>query len=431
MLLFGVLGLFFFLLIISIFKPNWGIAIFLLFSIFFTDYFLIRISLEVLTQFPLKVYLAAAVAIGCLLRMMKTGHTSFGILTQDVILFVFLCYCAMVTLIALLGRTSFAVNMDLLILLGLMGMLYFFIVNTIHTPGDVEILGWAIILGSVIVSSFSIWDIFQGIEKRGFGIVGENPTGFFCSLALPFVFALMKTRRFKSRFLNLTVSASYSFIIALFILAVIASGSRGGFLAITVSLILSLSLIKIKQRDAAVLGITLFIICIVVITGYSQYMEFAFWKFSNFITNTTSFTLPTDPNVIQRVDALKAGSDALATFPVFGVGPGVFRTARWGSASENLFLQILVGYGIAGFIIASVLGLLVLKSFCLAANNAKKKQLPLLFNWTAAFTVSYIAMLVFGLTNDLLYNVTPWFIVAVGAACLHISKISTSSEERH
>ena len=134
-------------------------------------------------------------------------------------------------------------------------------------------------------------------------------------------------------------------------------------------------------------------------------------------------------NVLRRAEKLKMGFGVLVDHPLFGLGPGVFRmTALNNRAIENLYMQLLVNHGMLGFMIALALGLLALQTFRRAIRKAKAFGLPDLSNYTAGFAIGYIAMLVFGISTNLLYGVFPWFFLGMAAACFHVSSHSRIAE---
>jgi len=422
-----LLGLLLFLLMLSLFRSSWSVVIFLLLFLLLTGPFLVRISLGAFNTYSVRIYfriyLIAVLAFGCMPQVLRTWHTRFGLLFQDKVLLIFLAYCTLLTLLVLLGEHSHAVDLTIPGKFALACILYFSIISTLRKADHIEKVAFAFIIGGIIVASFSIGDVLLGGAKRGFGIRGENSTGLVCALALPLVVASMKNRRFYKGIAKSVPSMAYVSVILVLMLGVLATGTRGALLAMSVASLLSVSIIGIRKKDAISVGVILLLASVFAIKfGFIQQFEFPFYKFHTFLSSIARFSLPTDMNVLRRAEKLRMGFGILFDHPLFGIGPGVFRaTILNDRAIENLYMQLLVNHGILGFAIAFVLGLLSLQTFRRAIRKAKAAGLSDLSNYTAAFAIAYIAMLVFGISTNLLYGVFPWFFLGMAAACFHVS----------
>ena len=250
MLSYALLGFLFLLLILSFFRSNWSIVVFLLLFLVLTGPLLLRISLgpanTYSTRIYFRIYLIAVLAFGCMPQVLKTGHTRFGMLLQDKVLLIFMTYCTVFTTLALFGANSSAVDLRILGKFSLSCVLYFGIVSTLRKPDHIKKVAFAFIIGGVIVAAFSIGDVLFGHAKRGFGIRGENNTGLVCSLVLPLAVALMKSHVSNKWITKCFFSMMYACVILILMLGVLASGTRGALLAMAVALLLSVSIIGIR-----------------------------------------------------------------------------------------------------------------------------------------------------------------------------------------
>jgi len=205
---------------------------------------------------------------------------------------------------------------------------------------------------------------------------------------------------------------------ALFMLgAIVASGSRGGFLGFG-AMILVLAAYSVKKHPMFVMGGVLVVICALPLAPSS------YWQRIASITDESK----DDVQSSQARKALMGQSfDAFMENPLTGVGAGCFkdwnpkdRAEAWHEA-HNVWLQVAAELGILGF---AVFFFLVMRAFLsvfqtrrqLRRNGAESDAVDLLDEHSAAMAASLTGWFVCAFFASVAYNWTFYYLLALAAA---------------
>lgn len=219
------------------------------------------------------------------------------------------------------------------------------------------------------------------------GTYDVNDLALLFVVALPFAFFMLKD---STKFQRLLLLAA----IALMIIGIIKSASRGGFLGlmvISVFLLLRSSKQARKYAMMAILGGAIM---------FTIAAPAAYWARIG-----TIFSLQNDYNMnlqTGRMMVWQNGLKMIATYPITGVGINSFNIAhaefsgtKINISPHNSFLQIAAELGIPGII----LFLLIIISSIIAARRVRRltrqEKIPQEFWWlAAAIEVSFIGFIV-------------------------------------
>jgi probable O-glycosylation ligase (exosortase A-associated) len=262
----------------------------------------------------------------------------------------------------------------------------------------------------VLLAAFGAQAVFAiGHGGRGFATytADENDLALGMNMALPLAVAgAVSARRAVQRLVFLALAG-------LFVAAVIASESRGGFvgLAATCGAMLLLS-----RRRGIVLALLLVGAVVLAALAPAEY-----WGEMETILD------PTDPTRLERIRHWNLATAAWRDNPIFGVGPGnipwvveryeVYDTqltrSLAGRAVHSLFFTLLAEYGIVGIaLFGSLIGLVVRRCWRLARSVASNEldTAP----WARAILASIAAWLSSGVFLSVLDY--PQFYCLVGVA---------------
>jgi O-antigen ligase len=219
------------------------------------------------------------------------------------------------------------------------------------------------------------------------GTYDVNDLALLFVVALPFAFFMLKE---STKFQRLLLLAA----IALLIIGIIKSASRGGFLGL---IVISIFLLIRSSKQARKYAITAILGGVIM---FSVAAPAAYWARIN-----TIFSLKSDYNMTLQTGRMMVwqnGLKMLATYPLTGVGISCFNTAHADFSGTNInisphnsFLQIAAELGIPGLL----LFLAIIFTSIFAARRVRRltreKKIPEEFWWlAAAIEVSFIGFIV-------------------------------------
>lgn len=229
-------------------------------------------------------------------------------------------------------------------------LLIFFIalLHAIRSEMDMKfVLGTA--LASFFIMTFFAVSGHEGGRISATSTYDANDFASLLVCAIPLIFYLAQTQKALSKFL------SYCFL-GMALIAVIYTGSRGGFVGLAVVLLV----IFLKERRHMLR--TLFLVTVVAIIGFN-------FADHEYLDRIRSIADPNDYNYHAeggRLETWKRGLGFMLDNPLLGVGIGQYSTAdglsaggregwKW-STAHNSYIQIGAELGIGGLLL--FLGLL-------------------------------------------------------------------------
>lgn len=221
------------------------------------------------------------------------------------------------------------------------------IVISVHSEEDVKKVLWAfvIIVTMLLLYSFVNPKIVEKTRITVTGTYDANDFALFLVMALPVMFYLMTEQRGVKKMLLWTV-------MAIAVVTIVKTGSRGGFLGLAVvgALILYRMGLKYSLKLVPLVVVAALILSFAVDESHTERLK-------------TILDLEEDYNVssaVGRVQVWKNGIELMLENPYLGVGAGAFPVAegskheggKW-SAAHNTFIQIGAELGIAGLLLFS------------------------------------------------------------------------------
>ncbi|MCR4663707.1 MAG: O-antigen ligase family protein [Endomicrobiaceae bacterium] len=170
--------------------------------------------------------------------------------------------------------------------------------------------------------------------------------------------------------------------ILFYLFALLLSGTRACFISVFFIFILTLSFYIFKNKKI-IAGISLFIL----ISGLSTLVYYTNPILHNRINHTN---LTNEQALIERVDIYKKGINLLKTAKIFGYGPtnsikAINPTYNQGHF-HNTFLQIILDFGIIGFILfCTILFFIFKRLFILYKKTGSVFYLMMIFAWGSIF----------------------------------------------
>ena len=228
-------------------------------------------------------------------------------------------------------------------------VLFFLIVNVIDTEKDLREVMWVLIMVSVCMVLYHYYHYKTGWRSifvvPNFGTLNRN--GFAITLAslVPFAYVFLRERK------PILIKGLLAFSLFFFIVGIILTYSRGGFLALCIALA---SLILYDRSKARPIFLVL-ILSALIIPRLSE-------KYFNRISTIINYHQ--EASAMIRVATNKAALNMVKRHPLFGVGAGNFPYTffdytpddlkKWvepGINSHNLTLQVASETGIIGLVI--------------------------------------------------------------------------------
>ena len=272
---------------------------------------------------------------------------------------------------------------------------------------------------------FNIKLLIRGIgeQKRGSGIVG-NPNDFavlVCFILPLLSYWFFKVQKKKTKILLL-------FLSIINITAIILTYSRTGFLLLLITLILLGFKYKDKLRPVY-LGFFVGGI-VAILLGMYIFVPNSYWNRQKTLMESKN----SDSSILRRFTYLQTGLDEIKKSPFIGHGPDSFRLLYkkskfnergGGRVAHNSYLEILVGTGLIGFLIFSIIIVLVYRNFTISQNKYLKLGNIDMFELASVYKLSFVIILLSFLTISDLYNKMFWIILGISQICF------TYSEEKN
>jgi O-antigen ligase len=227
-------------------------------------------------------------------------------------------------------------------------LIYLLAVNVLISPKRLERLTWLLVLALGYLAFRAVFDYARGINMTGrgtrvMGSVGgiiQNPNDLALNMVVFLPFAAFIAMEAASTLKRLTAAVCAAFMIG----AIVASGSRGGFLGFAVMLIV-LAAFGTRKRPGFVIAGALAVLCALPLVPSS------YWRRIASITDESKDDVQSSQ---ARRTLMGESVDAFAANPVTGVGAGMFknwnpqgRQEAWHEA-HNVWLQVAAELGIFG-----------------------------------------------------------------------------------
>jgi len=225
-------------------------------------------------------------------------------------------------------------------------MLVFFIM-IVCLSDDVKDVKWLIYAYLVMVAWLTYLPIFNHItgfgKMRGdvlqsvgetFGVHSHVAQANLMSQTISFAYFMFFGEK------NKIIKAVLIFFIVLYVVAIVVSGSRGGFLGLVI--LAGIFFYKAKRKLLSVVVL----VCLVVVTmGLNP-------SYLNWMSTILEFG-GGDISAHSRIDGLRNGIEMCIRRPILGVGVGCFSLARkewfgWGIWAHNLYGEVFGEVGLVG-----------------------------------------------------------------------------------
>ena len=228
-------------------------------------------------------------------------------------------------------------------------LVYLLAVNVLTSPQRIERLTWLLVLAIGYIAFRAVLDYVRGVNliARGTRVQGsvgglvQNPNDLALHMVVFLPFALFMAMRPGSSLKRLIAAAAGFCMMG----AIVASGSRGGFLGFAVMLAV-LAVFAARQRPGFVIAGVLAVVCALPLVP-GQY-----WRRISSITDSSKDDYQTSTARRQLVDE---AIDAFVENPITGVGAGQFKSYKpekrieaW-HETHNVWLQVASEIGIFGF----------------------------------------------------------------------------------
>jgi O-antigen ligase len=319
-------------------------------------------------------------------------------------------------------------------------LVYLLAVNVLTSPRRLERLTWILVLALGYLGSRAVFDYVRGVNvirggTRVMGSVGgmmENPNDMALNMVVFLPLAVFLALRSGSTVKRLIAAGCAAAMMG----AIVATGSRGGFLGFAVMLAV-LAVTTIRKHPAFVVAGALAVLCALPVVPQS------YWRRIASITDESKDDVQSSQ---ARRTLMGESLDAFLQNPVTGVGAGQFkdwnpqgRTEAWHEA-HNVWLQVSAELGIFG---VGIFLFLVFRAFYsvirtrrllrrmgVAAGRAvaprgRKARPPeteeaLLDAHSAAMAASLAGWFVCAFFSSVAYNWTFYYLLALAAAPVEI-----------
>ena len=234
-------------------------------------------------------------------------------------------------------------------------LVYLLAVNVLTSPRRIERLTWLLVLANGDLAFRAVHDYVRGVNllARGTRVQGsvgglvQNPNDLALHMVVFLPFALFSAMR-PGFVVKRLVAAFAGFCM---MGAIVASGSRGGFLGFAVMLVV-MAVIAARQRPGFVIAGVLAVACALPLVP-GQY-----WRRVASITDSSKDDYNSSTARRQLIDE---AFDAFVENPITGVGAGQFkdykpekRLEAW-HETHNVWLQVAAEVGIFGFAVFAFL----------------------------------------------------------------------------
>jgi probable O-glycosylation ligase (exosortase A-associated) len=226
--------------------------------------------------------------------------------------------------------------------------IYLTLVNVVTTGRRLAVVCGAVVLGSIVTSIGVInwWmvgeNMVEGFRSRWVGVYADpNHMAMNMGLVVPLAVAFLVRKQSGWLFRIACAAAA-----VLAVVAIVLSHSRGGFIGLSVAMVLWA--IREKRRmQSLVVGALLAV-------GLVIFAPKSFWQ-----RNETVATFQEDASAMGRVYAWQVASRISLDKPLLGVGAGSFRyawpfyappEARRAYVAHNIFLDVIGELGFVGLL---------------------------------------------------------------------------------
>ena len=306
-------------------------------------------------------------------------------------------------------------------------LVYLLAVNVLISPRRLERQTWVLVVVLGYFAFRAVFDYARGVNvirggTRVMGSVGgfmQNPNDMALNMVVFLPLAAFVAMHDRSVFKRLIAACSGVFMTG----AIVASGSRGGFLGFG-AMLLVLAVFSVKKHPGFVIGGTLMVMCAVPLVPGT------YWERIASITDDSK-------DEVQSSQARKAlmgqSFEAFMENPLTGVGAGCFkdwnpkdRNEAW-HESHNVWLQVAAELGIFGlvafFFLVSRAVYAVIQSRRLLRNRGASPGDAILDAHSAAMAASLAGWLVCAFFASVAYNWTFYYLLALAAAPREILRV--------
>jgi O-antigen ligase len=310
-------------------------------------------------------------------------------------------------------------------------LIYLLAVNAITSPRRLERLTWVLVLAVGYVGFRAVFDYARGVNliARGTRVQGsvggimQNPNDLALNMVAFVPLAVFFALGARSMLRRLVAAACALFMVG----AVVASGSRGGFVGF-VAMLLVLGVMLMRRRPLVVIAGVLAVMCALPLLPGN------YWRRIASITDRTKDDFG---SADARETLMRESVRAYLENPVIGVGAGEFkdwnprgRIEAW-KESHNVWLQVGSELGTLGLV---VFLFLVTRAFIavfqtrrlLRAAAGRRRGPPVTVNldpderaWLDAHSAAMLASLagwfVCAFFSSVAYNWTFYYLLALAA----------------
>ena len=228
-------------------------------------------------------------------------------------------------------------------------LVYLLAVNAINSPRRIERLTWVLLLAIGYVAFRAVLDYGRGVNMVGRGTrvrgsvggIMENPNDLALNMVAFIPLAVTLALNGRTLIRRAVAAGCALFMVG----AVIASGSRGGFVGFVVMLGV-LGIMTVRRHPAVVLAGVLAVMCALPVLPAN------YWRRIASITDDSKDDFG---SADERKTLMRESIQAYAENPIVGVGAGEFkdwnprgRVAAW-HESHNVWLQVASELGTLGF----------------------------------------------------------------------------------
>ena len=300
-------------------------------------------------------------------------------------------------------------------------LVYLLCVNVLSSPKRLERLIWILVITVGYFGFRAVLDYARGVNvvrggTRVMGSVGgfmQNPNDMALNMVSFLPLAALVAMHNRSVFKRVVAALAALFMMG----AIVASGSRGGFLGFAAMLFV-LAAFSVKKHPMFAMGGAVVVICALPLAPSSYWDRIA----------SIADDRKDDVQSSQARRALMGESlQAFMENPLTGVGAGNFKDWNPRGRSEayheahNVWLQVAAELGVFGF---AVFFYLVMRAFYsifqtrrqLRRNGAESDAADLLDEHSAAMAASLTGWFVCAFFASVAYNWTFYYLLALAAA---------------
>jgi len=292
-------------------------------------------------------------------------------------------------------------------------IIYFLLINLVNTEKRLYITIWIIILSTLWLSIHSILlsrgivigdiELSQGTRVTSSGIFGDpNDLAQAIVVAVPFVFNLLFHERFMLKKIALAV------IGATMLFAFLLTGSRGGFIGLSVVVFL-----LIRKKAGIIVGAVLSVAALLGLLVFAP----------GYMVQRLETASPYDDTGAARIEIWYEGWQMFMSNPILGVGMHNFaENESTGHVAHNSFVHVAAELGLPGLFIW--MGLLY---FSFRSLNEARKQYSVEVIASKAHVLSdslIVSMVGFLTTSFFLsrqYEYLPYILIALSIVVYQVA----------